>query len=60
MDAKYKCGKIALRTAILAVATLMMILAARPLDVLVEPYGDETQTAASQRFHEAAPVVGRA
>ena len=60
MDAKYKCGKIALRTAILAVATPMMILAARPLDVLVEPYGDETQTAASQHFPEAAPVVGYA
>ncbi len=60
MDAKYKCGKIALRTAILAVATLTMILAARPLDVLVEPYGDETQTAASRDFPEAAPVVGYA
>ncbi len=58
MDAKYKCGKIALRTALLAVATLVMTLAARPLDVLVEPYGDGTQAAANQHFPEAAPVVG--
>ncbi len=58
MEARYRCGKIALRTALIAVATLVMILAARPLDVLVEPYGDDTQTAASQRFDQAAPVVG--